>query len=143
MFRVCFVAIAVALAGVAFGTSAAQAEPLVLSCKGTVASYGTDDQRSRRFVMRADFTEGTVVSEGLSAFLNGGRIIQTDGTLYFLEYRDIIRGNLDWTGATLNRATGVLEGLALTYDGVVPNQDSILGGYAFTMRCAPLGRQTF
>jgi hypothetical protein len=133
----------VALALVLAAPPTAQADDtqtLVLSCKGTTAGYGTADQRPVSFILHLDFAEKTVETSGLSPFVNGGRVIQTNGKLYFLEHRAVFRGNLDWSFGTLDRVTGVLEGLAITYDGNIANQESLLGGYFFATRCA---RRTF
>ena len=99
------------LAGLSMPVQAA--EPQTLSCEGTTTGYGGAAPQKLSTILFLNFTAEKVESSGLSPFLNGGKIVQVTETTVYLDS---------------------------TYKGDTATADRIVGGYRFSLKCAPVQR---
>ena len=126
------------LAGLSMPAQAA--EPQTLSCEGTKTGYGGAEPQKLSTTLFLNFTAEKVESSGLSPFLNGGKIVQVTETTVYLDSQIFKDDKLDISTGSLDKVTGVLVGDAVTYTGDTARADRIVGGYRFSLKCAPVQR---
>ena len=125
------------LAGLSMPVQAA--EPQTLSCEGTKTGYGGAEPQKLSTILLLNFTAEKVESSE-PPFLNGGKIVQVTETTVYLDSQIFKDDKLDISTGSLDRVTGVLAGDAVTYKGDTPRADRIVGGYRFSLKCAPVQR---
>ena len=132
--------ILLSVSGVGMPAHAAEPKTLTLSCAGTMTGYGTVDPHPLSFILSLNFSAATFESSG-APFRNGGRISElTDLTVHLTDSEIFRDGQLDVTTGSLDRLTGLLEGYAITYKDKTARTDNVVGGYRFSLKCAPVQR---
>jgi hypothetical protein len=125
------------LAGLSMPVQAA--EPQTLSCEGTKTEYGGAEPQKLSTILLLNFTAEKVESSE-PPFLNGGKIVQATETTIYLDSQIFKDDKLDISTGSLDRVTGVLVGDAVKYKGDTARADRIVGGYRFSLKCAPVQR---
>jgi hypothetical protein len=125
------------LAGLSMPVQAA--EPQSLSCEGTKTGYGSAEPQKLSTNLLLNFTAEKVESSE-PPFLNGGKIVQVTEKTVYLDSQIFKDDKLEISTGSLERATGVLVGDAVTYKGDIARADRIVGGYRFSLKCAPVQR---
>jgi hypothetical protein len=125
------------LAGLSMPVEAA--EPQTLSCEGTKTGYGGAEPQKLSTILLLNFTAEKVESSE-PPFLNGGKIVQVTETTIYLDSQIFKDDKLDISTGSLDRVTGVLVGDAVKYKGDTARADRIVGGYRFSLKCAPVQR---
>jgi hypothetical protein len=125
------------LAGLSMPVQAA--EPQTLSCEGTKTGYGGAEPQKLSTILLLNFTAEKVESSE-PPFLNGGKIVQVTETTIYLDRQIFKDDELDISTGSLDRVTGVLVGDAVKYKGDTARADRIVGGYRFSLKCAPASR---